>query len=106
MIDQTITLDTILKFAEIASIIGGGGLVFFRLGSTTSRLEQALASQGVDVNDLKGDVKKLNALLIEVAVQNQRLNGMGDRLNLLDRRYDDLSHGRGFVEPIVARALP
>lgn len=91
------SIDSILKLCEIGSILIGGGLVFFRLGETTSKMEAAMKAQASEISELKEDVKVVSRLLTDVAVQDQRLNTIDKRLEVLDRRYEDLRHGRGFV---------
>ena len=99
-----ISLDSIFKLAEIVSILSGGSFVAFRLGRTSKNVETALAihaqafvSTRDDVIDLKKDVKELNAVLTSVALQGQRLDMISQQLNTLDKRYDELRHGDGWV---------
>lgn len=62
-----------------------------------------------DVVDIKRDIKSLNQIVTEVAIQKQRLDGTDVRLNELsrrinaveekfDKRFDELRRGEG---PIV-----
>lgn len=95
--DAFAALDTALKVIEVVSILGGGGLVLIRLGKTTGRVEAAMKLQAEEIADLKGEVKVVNKLLTDVAVQKQRLDTMDMRIDTLDRRYDELRHGDGFV---------
>src|SRR4051794_27432091 len=97
-----VSFEAILKIAEIISVIGGGGLVVFRLGRTTSTRESAMKSQGTAIEELKEDVKIVGKLLTEVAVQKTRLDGLDQRIGTLDRRYEELRHGEGFVYPLGA----
>ena len=103
MTDIAITLDAALKIAEIVSIIGGGGLVVYRLGRTSAKIEAAMTLQAAEISELKEDVKVVGRLLTDVAVQKERLDSHARRLDLLDRRYDELRHGEGFVYPLGAR---
>lgn len=91
------SLDTILKLVEIGSILIGGGTVSFTIGRTLARFETSLTLQAKDVIDLKTDVKKIGELMTTVAVQNQRMDGMSERLNMIDKRFDELRHGEGWV---------
>jgi hypothetical protein len=88
MIDPN--LDTVLRVAEIFSIIGGGGLVAFRLGRSTAQMHEATLRQSAEIEDLKVEIKQLGAILTKLAVQEERLN-------TLTRWYDELRHGSGFV---------
>ena len=101
-IEAGISLDTILKIVEIASVLGGGGMVSYKLGKNTSRVEATLIAQNKDVSELKEDIKQLNKLMTTVAVQNQRLDAISSQISTLDRRYDELRHLKGFVMPAPA----
>ena len=41
-----------------------------------------------DVADIKIDLKTLNKVIIDMAVQTQRTDSLVDRLNLFERRFD------------------
>jgi hypothetical protein len=90
-----LTLDAILKIGEIISIVGGGGIIVFKVGRVTTRVEEAIKSQADDIADLKADIKVVSKLLTEVAVQKTRLDSM-------DKRIDELRHGEGFGYPLSA----
>ena len=49
-----------------------------------------------DVHELKVDVKQFAGILTSLAIQNERIN-------LLDRRYEELRHGEGFVYPLMGK---
>lgn len=93
MTDTTISLEAVLRIAEIVSILGGGGLVAFRLGRVTSRVEQAISGQGDQIKAMQGELKEFGKLMTTVALQ-------GQRLDLLDARYEELRHGEGYVFPL------
>jgi cell division protein FtsL len=50
----------------------------------------------VDVTELKAEVKQFSQILTELALQSQRID-------MLDRRYEELRHGEGFVFPLAAK---
>lgn len=94
---NSVDIDTILKLAEIVSIIGGGGMVAFRLGRTTSRVEASLniqnkilESQSEEITSLKLETRKIGDVLTAIAVQGTRIQRVEDDLR-------ELKHGRGFV---------
>lgn len=96
---DAVTLDNALKVIEIASILGGGGLVAFRLGRTTSRVEGVLQAQNLiltqqsaEISDLKTETKKLGDVLTQLAVT-------GQRLDTIDKMIWELRHGEGYVKP-------
>lgn len=49
------------------------------------------------IAEIKTDLKVLNKLITDIALQNQRLDNQGERINRIDARLDDMSHGRGFI---------
>jgi hypothetical protein len=98
MTDPSLNLDTILKLIEIVSVIGGGGVVAFRLGRVTTQFEAGMSQQAKEIAELKGDVKAVNKLITDMALQSQRMDA-------LDKRLDELAHGRGFIDVAVKRPV-
>ena len=94
MSDQ-FSLDTAFKLIEIVSILGGGGLVAFRLGKNSQVVREAMRQQATEIAALKDEIKELSKLVTEVAVQSKRLD-------ILEQRYEELRHGEGFVFPLAA----
>lgn len=88
--EPSMTLDAILKVIEIVSFLGGGGLVFFRLGRVTASVQSAMATQTADISELKQDIKVVSRVLTELAVQKTRLDN-------IDKRIDELRHGDGWI---------
>jgi hypothetical protein len=92
------SLDTVLRVIEIISIIGGGGLVAFKLGRSTEKMQASIEVQTIsakrqsdDIADLKHEIKQLGAILTKLALQEQRLD-------MLDKRYEELRHGDGWIQ--------
>ena len=85
-----LSLDSILKMAEIATVIGSVAIGLVTFGRSASRMELKLAQQSNDIGDMKQDLKKLNEVMTTVALQAQRMDMLGERLNMLDKRYDEL----------------
>lgn len=61
-----------------------------------------------DITDIKADLKKLNEVVVNVALQNQRLDNQGERvngleqrfdsrMNALERRWEELRRGEGII---------
>ncbi len=102
MLEAAYTLDNFLKVAEIISILAGGGLVAFKLGRTTSRVEATLEMQNnilriqsSEITELKIETKKLGDVLTQIAVQATRIERMEDDMR-------ELRHGKGYTN--TARA--
>ncbi len=98
-----ISLDTALRVCEILSIIGGGGLVAYKLGRSTEKIQAAIdgqakssEAQSAEISALKNEMKKLGDILTQLALQ-------GQRLDMLDQRYEELRHGEGYVFPLVKK---
>lgn len=51
--------------------------------------------------DIKQDIKNLNQVVSKLAVQEQRLDNQGERLNRIDARIDQLREGKGYIRPDV-----
>lgn len=51
-----------------------------------------------DILDIKTDLKVLNKLVTDIALQNQRLDNQGERLNNIDRHIDEMRRGEGFIK--------
>ena len=90
---EHVSLDTVFKLIEIVSILGGGGLVAFRLGKNSQVVREAMRQQAAEIASLKDEIKELSKLVTEVAVQSKRLD-------MLEQRYEELRHGEGFVFPL------
>jgi hypothetical protein len=93
-------LDTLLRIVEIIAIIGGGGLVAFRIGRSTEKMQATVDMQAQfgrqharEIAEIKEDIKQLGVVLTKLALQEQRLD-------MLDKRYEELRHGEGFVYPL------
>lgn len=71
----------------LTSVIGGVIVVTFHIGSKTRAIESAAKSTQEDISELKEGVKKVVDIMINLARQNERLD-------MLDRRLDDIVRGR------------
>jgi len=81
MIEQTITIGNIV---EIASILGGGLIVFITLRNTVANMKD-------DVVGMQNEIKKLADVITRMAVTDVRLTN-------LEQDIRELRHGRGFVQ--------
>ncbi len=98
----TLLLDIVLKIVTILSIVGGVGVIVWKTSSMTTRFEMIGAEHGKAISEIKTEIKTMNALLTQVAVQKERLDNQATRLNLLDARYEELRHGEGYVFPLTS----
>ena len=94
MFDLTITLGNMI---EVATILGGGVLVLIKLNNNVLTLNTNMGSLQNDVGGMQEEIKKITNLMTSVAIQSTRLDGISERLNLIERRTEELRRGDGFV---------
>ncbi len=100
MNETAAVLDLVLKIATLISIIGGGGVIVWRMSRMATRFEIIGDTQAREIGSIKDEIIAMRALMTAVAVQKERLDTQAERLNLLDRRYEELRHGEGYVFPL------
>lgn len=94
------TLDLVLKIGNMVIMLGGGGVIIWRMSRMATRFELIGDAQAREISEIKNEMTAMRVLMTSVAVQKERLDGQAERLNLLDKRYDELRHGEGFVYPL------
>jgi hypothetical protein len=87
MVESSISLGNLFTIAVVV-FSAGGFYVATRSGMT---------SMSNAILGLTDDVKELSKVVTAVAVQNQRIENVGERLNMIERRYDELRHGEGLI---------
>lgn len=111
-VDWTINLGNI---ATIATMIGAALLFLMRSAGDAKVKDVHAVTLREDVNLIKADLKALNKVVTDLAVQNTRLNNQGERMNAYDKRvegieermmlmqrdYNLLRSGRGFIAPDI-----
>ena len=90
---MTITLPIALQFVQLIAIVAGGGMVSFRIGRATSRMETMVEQQAKEITGLKDEIKKLGEILTQLALADQRMN-------MMQQQIDELRHGEGMVLPL------
>ena len=50
-----------------------------------------------DITEIKTYLKTLNDVVIRLAIQSQRLDNQGERINRVEILIDELRHGKGIV---------
>lgn len=99
-------LDSLLKALEILAIMGASIVFVFKLGRVTTRFELIGTMQGREISELKNEVKALSGILVNQALQTQRLDMQAERLVILEKRLEELRHGEGFVRPFKSELIP
>ena len=100
MNEAVATLDLIPKIVTLFSIVGGGGVIVWRMSRMATRFELIGTAQANEIAGLKEEMVEMRKLMTAVAVQKVLIEGQAERLNLLDRRYEELRHGEGYVFPL------
>lgn len=97
-------VDPFLKGLEIITVGAGAGAVFYKLGQTTQKFEMIGAQQAKEITQLQASVEKvaigqnrMEELITKVALQGQRLDNQAERINMLDKRIDELRRGEGLI---------
>jgi hypothetical protein len=88
--DATITIGNVI---EILTIAGGGFLFLMRTGGDIRVMKTDMTHLKGTVGTLSTAFDKLGTVLTQVAVQDTRLVS-------LEKRLDELAHGRGFVQGV------
>lgn len=81
------------------------GTILFVAGGFYFVTRLVLKQLTEDVVDIKGDLKMLNKVVTELAVQDKRMDNQGEhiashstQLALLEKRVYEITHGDGFVQ--------
>lgn len=96
---MTPEIDLAIKLATFLGLLGSAALILFKIGRLTGQFEAAHVQQAGDIAALKTSIEKIGALMTEVAVQKQQLDTLSKRQDLLDKRYEDLRRGDGYIKP-------
>ena len=84
------------------SVTTGIGFIW-AIKASVSVLESRLTAQDRIIAGVEAELKKLNQVVTDLAVQNQRIGTIEERQERLEKRYEELRHGEGFVLPIAER---
>jgi hypothetical protein len=108
--DTQSLIDTAVRVIEGLAVLCGGGFTIFKLGrvsqafeSAIKRQEEIATGQANEIGELRTEIKGLGAIMTDMAVQSQRLDNQGERMNAIEKRINDLAHGRGFIDVSIVR---
>lgn len=79
--------------AVIMSLVGTCIFYAFRSG----RFAENILTMQKEITELKEVAKSLAVIITNQAVQTVRQDSQGERLNILDKRVEDLRRGEGFI---------
>lgn len=91
MIEWNVRIGDILV---VISMAGTFVLYAFRSG----RFAESITTMQREIKELKDVARGLAAVVTQQAVQTTRLDTQGDRLNILDKRIEDLRKGDGYIQ--------
>lgn len=91
MIEWNIRVGDILVVMSLA-----GSILFYAFRS--GQFAESIKTMQREIRDLKDVAKQLASVITENAVMSNRLNTAADRLNIMDKKIEDLRHGHGFIQ--------
>src|ERR1700752_4580000 len=84
---------TLGEASIVASILftAGGYYVASRIQGKQIKIDLDRSNKDLkeDITDIKTDLKTLNKVVIDVALQNQRLDNQAERISILEKRNDE-----------------
>lgn len=92
MIDWNVRIGDILVVLSLA-----GTCIFYAFRS--GRFAESIITMQREIRELKEVAKSLAVIITQQAVQTVRLDSQGERLNIMDKRVEDLRRGDGFILP-------
>lgn len=102
--NPNLSLSDILQIVQLSAVLSGGAFAFLKFGRLIERFELTGAQQSEQIQALREEVKAMNLVLSNQAVQNEKLNHMDGRITRLESWYDELRHGEGFVLPLIKKS--
>jgi hypothetical protein len=94
VLDLTVTLGNII---EIGVIIAGGIAVLLKTSTNVSLLNAGLIAVKDDMVRMQTEIKEMAAVITQLSVQTVRMDALSERIAMLDRRYEELRRGNGWV---------
>ena len=96
--EMTEFLEITYKSLEIITLVGGGGYAIFKIGRVAEKVQLTLDHQNAELDVMKQELKTLNELMTNVAIQKQQMATMQEHINRLEGWYDELRRGTGFIQ--------
>lgn len=101
-----------MNIVEIAAIVTalaavvGIAVTMTKLGRMAGIMEVSLSAQKADIGEMRDDIRALNKVVHELAIQQTRMDAMSLHITRLDKQVQDMAHGEGFVFPLGAHFPP
>ena len=90
MIDWNVRVGDILVVVSLA-----GSILFYAFRS--GQFAESIKTMQREIKDLKEVSKDLAKIVTTQAVQNNRLDTAAERLNMMDKKIEDLRRGEGLI---------
>lgn len=90
MIDWNVRIGDILVVVSLA-----GTAIFYAFRS--GRFAESIITMQKEITELKEVAKSLTVIITQQAVATVRMDSQGERLNILDKRIEDLRRGEGII---------
>lgn len=90
-----------VRAGDVLTLIGGISIAaafVYNRGGGDATVALTLKAMSDQLEEMKREFVEFRKAMTRLAVQDERLNGISQRLNTMDTRYDELRHGRGWVQ--------
>lgn len=91
-------LGLLFQAVELLGMFGGGAIILIKMGRMMGTFETIGNTQAREISELKEDIKSVNNVITQVAVQKAEIASLDQRVGLLMTWYDELRHGHGYVK--------
>jgi len=96
------TVQIVVNLVTLIALMGGGGILVFKIGRAVSKFEVVAEHQAIDIKEIRMDVKIIGDATLKLALQEERMTAISRRMTNLEATVKELQHGEGFVFPISA----
>lgn len=97
---DAVIVSIIIAVIQTSAFIGGGIAVAYRIGKSMQRLDQYAESHGAAITELKDDITAMKNLMTDMALQKLEMATQKQAIERLERWYDELRRGEGYVFPL------
>jgi hypothetical protein len=90
--------EIVIESVKALGIIGGAVVILLRMGRMAGQFEMIGKQQAQEITEIKREMKVMSDTVTTVAVQKNEIANIHEDITRLYRWYDELRHGRGYVE--------
>lgn len=89
-------IDWNVRIGDVAVILSlAGTCIFYAFRS--GRFAENILTMQKEITELKEVAKSLSVIITNQAVASVRMDTQGERLNIMDKRLDELRRGEGLI---------